>query len=268
MSNDYQPESAGARERAPDVRMTWENLLFVHWRLPAEVMRALVPRELEIDLFDGSAWIGLVPFAMRRCDFAGVPRVGLPGLRDFYECNVRTYVRHTGVGGTRSGVWFFSLDAQTPLPVLGGRWLWNLNYVWSRFNVQQEGSTTAYKLVRRGVPGLGDGIPARTDVRWRTVGDVLPQSQPGSIEHFLTERYWLFTQSRWTRGAHGGGGRILAGEVRHKPWSLSRAEVLHLDDTLVAAAGVRGGVRIEVQGEAIALASRSLDVLGYGLVAC
>ena len=54
MSNDYQPESAGARERAPDVRMTWENLLFVHWRLPAEVMRALVPRELEIDLFDGS----------------------------------------------------------------------------------------------------------------------------------------------------------------------------------------------------------------------
>jgi uncharacterized protein YqjF (DUF2071 family) len=223
----------------PDVRMTWNHLLFLHWRVEPAVMRRLIPAELDVDEFDGSAWVGLVPFRMEESRFRGVPR--LPGLRDFYECNVRTYVR----GGGRSGVWFFSLDAATLLPVLGGRWLWSLNYVHSRFAVTQDADVTDYRLER----ALGPWPSGRTRIRWR-VGEAVPASVPGSLEHFLTERYWLFTKRF---------GRVLAGEVKHAPWSLRRAEVLDLDDSLVRAAGLR------VSGEPIALAGDRLEVEGFKL---
>lgn len=232
---------------APAIRMNWTNLLFLHWRVDPAQMRELVPEPLELDLFDGSAWIALVPFRMEQNIFRGVPR--LPGLANFFECNVRTYVRFRG----KSGVWFFSLDAQTLLPVLGGRCMWNLNYVYSRFDVSTAGDlppgVTDYRLIRRPGPWL----PGRTHVTWR-VGDPLPASRPGSLEHFLTERYWLFT-----RRGRGTRARILAGEVRHDPWPLCAAELLHLDDTLVAAAGVT------VSGQPIVYASRHLAVNGYNL---
>ena len=229
-----------ASTTAPDVRMNWANLLFAHWRVDPAVMRRLVPAELEIDCFDGSAWVGLVPFRMEGSVFRGFPR--LPGLRDFYECNVRTYVK----GGGKSGVWFFSLDAATLLPVLGGRWLWSLNYVYSRFAVSQHAGATDYSLQRR----PGPWASGRTRVKWRA-GEVMPRSVPGSLEHFLTERYWLFTK-RW--------GKIMAGEVRHEPWTLRRAEVLEMDDTLIAAAG------LGVEGLPIVMASNLLEVEGYGLI--
>lgn len=223
----------------PDVRMNWDNLLFLHWRVDPAIMRRLVPEPLELDLFDGSAWIGLVPFTMANCSFR---RFGwVPGLKDFHECNVRTYATING----KRGVWFFSLDAQTLLPVLGGRWMWSLNYVYSRFSVKREGDVTDYSLERR----RGPWAQGRTHIKWHS-GEVLPASLPGSLEHFLTERYWLFTRRR---------GRIMAGEVRHEPWTLRRAEVLHLDDTLIAAGGVKA------QGAPIALASRHLTVDGFGL---
>ncbi|MCP4798280.1 MAG: DUF2071 domain-containing protein, partial [Phycisphaeraceae bacterium] len=108
--------------RTPAVVMTWADIAFAHWRIPPGVLRPLIPAELELDLHDGSAWIGLIPFEMRDCDFRGVPP--LPGLGTFLECNVRTYVRHRGV----PGVWFFSLDAESRLAVIGGRVVWGLNY--------------------------------------------------------------------------------------------------------------------------------------------
>lgn len=246
---------------APDVHMNWANLLFLHWRVDPAVMRPLVPEPLELDLFDGSAWIALVPFRMEKTSFRGIPK--LPGLANFFECNVRTYARYRG----KSGVWFFSLDAQTLLPVLGGRRLWSLNYVYSKFNVSRtetegagEANVTDYRLTRR----RGPWRPGHTHVTWRT-GDPLPPSQPGSLEHFLTERYWLFTRRGRIgerNGRHAGprdAGRIMAGEVRHAPWPLRAAELLHLDDTLIAAAGVK------VSGLPILHASRHLVVNGYSL---
>jgi len=230
---------------APAVRMNWVDLLFLHWRVDPALMRTLVPQDLEIDLFDGSAWIGLIPFRMEKSRFRGFPP--LPGLTNFYECNVRTYARFRG----KAGVWFFSLDAQTLLPVLGGRWLWKLNYVYSRFKVARSDDVIDYQLSRRSGPWPA----ARTHVKWR-VGEPMPTSQPGSLEHFLTERYWLFTQ----RGP-SDHPKTLAGEVRHEPWLLRRAEVLHLDDTLIAAAGVAtlGSQR------PVAFASRLLAVDGFAL---
>ena len=231
----------------PDVYMNWANLLFLHWRVEPAAMRPLVPEPLELDLFDDSAWIAIVPFRMEQNVFRGVPR--LPGLANFHECNVRTYVKYRG----KAGVWFFSLDAQTLLPVLGGRWLWNLNYVYSRFDVSQTGNgtqrVTDYRLTRR----HGPWHAGHSHIKWRT-GEPLPTAQPGSLEHFLTERYWLFT-----RRGRGTRARILAGEVRHSPWSLREAELLHLDDTLIAAAGVT------VSGPPIVHASEYLAVTGYNL---
>lgn len=223
--------------------MNWANLLFLHWRVDPGLIRPLVPEPLELDLFDGSAWIALVPFRMEHSAFRGIPR--LPGLANFYECNVRTYARFRG----KAGVWFFSLDAQTLLPVIGGRRLWSLNYVYSVFNVIRTDGVTDYSLQRR----RGPWHAGRTHIKWRS-GEVLPQAQPGSLEHFLTERYWLFT-----RRPSRGGMRIMAGEVRHKPWPLRSAELLHLDDTLIEAAGVK------VSGPPIAYASDHLEVQGYAL---
>ena len=225
----------------PAVRMNWVNLLFLHWRVDAAAVRNLVPRELEIDTFDGSAWVGLVPFRMEASRFAGVPR--LPGLQDFYECNVRTYVRYRG----RSGVWFLSLDAERLLPVLGGRWLWSLNYIHSRFRVERslDGSHTDYRVRRR----RGPWPAAKTHVVWRS-GESLPPATVGSIEHFLTERYWLFTRRR---------GRVLGGEVLHRSWPLRQATVEHLDDGLVAAAG------LHVSGLPLVWASDLLKVEGAAL---
>ncbi|GAB5497268.1 MAG: DUF2071 domain-containing protein [Phycisphaerales bacterium] len=222
--------------------MTWCNLLFLHWRLPESTIRHLVPKELEIDTFDGSAWVALVPFEMTKTSFKSVPP--LPGLSQFYECNVRTYVRH----GSTSGVWFFSLDAERLLPVLGGRWLWSLNYVHSRFTVT-EGDRTDYALTRR---SSRRWPPGSTRIAW-TGGEALPTSKPGSLEHFLTERYYLFTKRR---------GQIMAGRIAHDPWPLRKAELHELDDSLVAAAGIK------VEGEPHVMMSDSIDVLGYKLARC
>lgn len=227
----------------PAVRMNWDNLLFLHWRVDPSIMRPLVPPELELDLHDGAAWIGLVPFRMANCSFRGVPR--LPGLANFFECNVRTYARYQGL----PGVWFFSLDAQTRLPVLGGRRLWSLNYIHSRFQVDRHSGTTHYSLHRR----PGPWTPGHTCIRWR-IGQPLPTSAPGSLPHFLTERYWLFTRRR---------GRILAGEVRHTPWPLHQAELVHLEDTLIAAAGLPPS--LAAHPPASVLASPHIAVEGFAL---
>ncbi len=241
------PGIGAERERAghvgPAVRMSWTDLLFLHWRVPADGVQRLLPDGVEVDRFDGETWIGLVPFTMTDCVFRGFRFV--PGLRRFHECNVRVYVR---VGG-RPGVWFLSLDAQHLLPVLGGRYRWNLNYVYSRFDVSHADDVHRYALRRR----PGPWPAGRTSIRWRT-GARRPVSQAGSLEHFLTERYWLFTRR---------GGRLFAGRIYHDPWPLCDAEVDAVDDGLLGAAGFAG-----VSEEApIAMASHRIDVVGDGLVA-
>ena len=224
------------------VRMSWADLLFLHWSVPAEVVRARIPEGLELDTFDGRAWIALVPFRMTDCVFKGFGWV--PTLRDFYECNVRTYVRHRDA----AGVWFFSLDAQSLLPVLGGRWMWNLNYVYSRFEVSSEGRRFDYALRRR--PGPWGGGASR--VVW-TEGDELPSAGVGSLEHFLTERYWLFTRK---------SGRLYRGRIHHEMWPLRGAVVESIDDSLLASAGFAG---VSSRAPESVLASRRLDVIGEPL---
>ena len=223
--------------RAPAVHMTWSDIAFAHWRVPPDTMRSLVPAELEVDTHDGDAWVGLIPFRMEECRFRGVPP--LPGLQNFLECNVRTYVRHRGI----PGVWFFSLDAESRIGVIGGRVMWGLNYRMARFRRSFEENTIRYGLERH----KGDGT-GRLD--W-TPGAVLPTHDEGSLEHFLVERYHLYSLRR---------GRLIRGRVDHAPWNLRHATAEAVDPGLVRAAG------IDVQGEPLMHCSQGVVVRGFAPV--
>lgn len=192
----------------------WRSLLFMHWPVPIDVIRPLVPAGLELDLLDGAAYVGLVPFVMQ-----GVrPRWWPHRLAfRFLETNVRTYVCHQD----RPGVYFFSLDAASRLAVWAARRFWGLPYHQAAMKIEQAGDEFHYRSRR-----LGSGVGL--EVRYR-VGDQLGPSQPGSVEHFLLERYLLFLEHRQ---------RIYTGQVHHTPYPAQRAEVLEVKDQLIPAAGL------------------------------
>ena len=191
----------------------WRSLLFMHWPIPPEVLRPLVPAVLELDLHEGTAYVGLVPFAMRQVRPRWAPaRLGF----DFLETNVRTYV----TSGDRPGVYFFSLDAASRIGVWIARTLWSLPYHYAQMHLEEARGEIAYRSVRR-------GTGARHVLRCR-IGANLGPSQPGSLEFFLLERYLLFVERR---------GTLLTGQVHHTPYPVQQTEVLALEDELLAAAG-------------------------------
>ncbi|MHC5112954.1 MAG: YqjF family protein [Planctomycetota bacterium] len=197
--------------------MQWYNLLFCHWPVPVGALRRVVPELLEIDRHEGTAWVGLVPFSMRGVRLPWLPP--LPTLHRFHECNVRTYVRHRG----EPGVWFFSLDAVSRLAVWGARRFWHLNYVHAAIDAGRDGDVLTYDLRRVRTPEV------TMRCRWRA-GASLPRSEPGTLEHFLSERYLLYSIDP--------RGRVHRGRVHHEPWTLREATLETLDDRLVAAAGL------------------------------
>jgi len=174
---------------------TWQRLLFAHWRVPHDELRPHVPESLELEQWDGSAWLGMTPFRVAGLRMRGVPP--LPLVSSFLELNCRTYVRRDG----RPGIWFFSLDASSRLAVESARLTFRLPYRSARFDVG--GSDFA---VRR------SGVPARFRARYDGRGPVAP-AQPGGLEYFLVERYCLY----------GGSGDVRA-DIHHPPWPLREAE--------------------------------------------
>jgi uncharacterized protein YqjF (DUF2071 family) len=198
---------------------TWHDLLFAHWRIRLDALRPLVPRELEIDTFDGSAWIGIVPFRMSGVRVRALPPI--PTASAFPELNVRTYVRHGG----KSGVFFFSLDATSRLAVIGAR-LYHMPYFHARMSCTTRGDQLTYSSARIRPPTP----PAELKAQYRPIGPV-ELSERGSLDHWLTERYCLFTfDSR---------GRLLRGDIHHRPWPLQRAEAHIAQCTMASAAGIR-----------------------------
>lgn len=186
--------------------MRWHDLLFAHWPVSPVSLRGVVPSALEIDTFEGEAWLAIVPFRMTGVRPRFVP--ALPGLSSFPEINLRTYVRHGG----RRGVYFFSLDASDWFAVRVARACFRLPYFDARMSCEStDGGWIRYRSerVHRGAPR------ARFEGRYRPVGPVL-RSPVGSLEHFLTERYALFTADR--------RGRVRRGDIEHAPWPLQVAE--------------------------------------------
>lgn len=187
------------------LKMRWEDLLFLHWAVDPSVVRPHLPDGLELDTFDGRAWLGVVPFTMASTRFRCLPP--MPTASRFPECNLRTYVRC----GDRPGVWFFSLDAHSRLAVAGARFGFGLPYFVADMASRRDGERVVYRSRRtdRRAP------PAEFVGSWRSLGE--PRvAEPGSLEQFLVERYSLFAVRR---------GRLLRGDVAHEPWRLSAAEV-------------------------------------------
>ena len=202
------------------MKQEWRDLAYIHFDYdPAEV-QALLPSGLEVDTWDGRAWVGLIPFSMRNISFPLVPPV--PYLGSFPEINVRTYVVRNGV----PGVWFFSLDVNRLLPAFVARMTYRLPYCWGRASNVMSGATLVSRVERKW-PARG----SRTGIEVR-VGERI--TDPSPFEHFLSARWGLYSRS----GARG----LRYAPVDHPKWDLHRGEVLHLDDTLIMAAGLSAPV--------------------------
>ncbi|HZG53044.1 MAG TPA: DUF2071 domain-containing protein [Pyrinomonadaceae bacterium] len=196
------------RQRPPELPLMehhWGKLLFMHWPIPAERLRSLVPPQLTIDTFDGEAWVGITPFTLWDVRLSFTPPV--PYLSDFHELNVRTYVLYRGV----PGVWFFSLNTNSSMTVLGARTFYFLPYFNSDIDLRQEGDIIHYRLRRDEA-----GRPAAFDASWE-IGKELPEAEPGTLEFFLTERYCLYSAS---------GESIYRARINHRPWPLRQAALL------------------------------------------
>jgi uncharacterized protein YqjF (DUF2071 family) len=199
---------------------TWHDLLFAHWPVGVDRLRALVPPGLELDLFEGEAWLGVIPFRMTNVAPRGLP--ALPWMSAFQELNVRTYVRADG----KPGVYFFSLDASNPVAVAIARTSFRLPYYTASMEVAAEEGGLRYRSRRT----AHDGPPAVFAAQYRPVGDAFTP-QPGSREYFLTERYCLYTVD--DRLA------VRRLEIHHPPWVLQGAEAHIAQNTMADAAGVR-----------------------------
>lgn len=195
---------------------SWQRLLFAHWRVPEERLRPHVPEPLAVDTFDGSAWVALTPFALKDLHGRGLP--ALPGASDFLEMNLRTYVRY----GDRPGIYFFTLEASSLLAVTAARALFRLPYRHARMRSAQHGEWIEYRSTRV-------ASDAEFAARYRPTGAVFAPA-PGTAEHFLTERYALYTVLR--------DRRVLRVEIHHRPWSLQSAEARIEHNTIAAAHGI------------------------------
>lgn len=196
----------------------WHDLLFAHWRCPIEDLRPLVPQPLEIDTFDGSAWISVTPFYMSGVRMRLAPPV--PTASAFEELNVRTYVTLDG----RPGIWFFSLDCASSLAVVGARIGVYLPYYRATMKIDRRGDLFTYRSDRWSVAGK----PASFAGSYQPIGAPY-HSVPGTIDHFLTERYSLYSAS---------GKRIWRGDIYHSRWNLQPAAAQIDVNSMIAAAGI------------------------------
>jgi uncharacterized protein YqjF (DUF2071 family) len=205
----------------------WRHLLFAHWSYEPHIVQSLLPAHLrdfgvELDTFEGRAYVGLVPFQMRNLRLRGLPRI--PTTSDFPEINVRTYVRHRG----RPAVWFFSLDTPQVLPTLVARTAFRLPYCYARASVTVTGSDA------------GSIIASSVERRWPDTSHSYMAARIGQpiaatpLTDFLTARWGLVA----TASIFGRPPSVWFGPIEHEPWPLNAAELLDLDDHLFSAAGL------------------------------
>jgi uncharacterized protein YqjF (DUF2071 family) len=200
------------------MHQNWGKLLFMHWALEPSQVRPLIPSGLEIDTFDGKAWIAIVPFTM--WDIRAFPPYvpPVPGLNAMHELNVRTYVLLNGI----PGVWFFSLDCNSAAAVLGARTFYYLPYYNAELTLNQSGNKIDYASSRSDTP------KATFQATWN-IGRPLPLSEPDSLEFFLTERYCLFSEHN---------DHLYQARIHHPPWPLQTATLDSHSSTLIEVLGI------------------------------
>jgi uncharacterized protein YqjF (DUF2071 family) len=197
---------------------SWHNLLFAHWEVDAAKLRPHIPANLEIDTFEGKAWLGIVPFRMSRVRLRWTP--ALPWLSAFPELNVRTYVRVQD----KPGVWFFSLDAANPVAAAAARLSFHLPYFHARMTCGEVGGWIQYRSER-----AHPRTPAASfEARYRPAGGCF-KAQPGTLSHFLTERYCLYSAA---------GERVYRGEIHHPAWLLRPGEAEFTRNSMAETVGL------------------------------
>jgi uncharacterized protein YqjF (DUF2071 family) len=203
----------------PVMEHTWEDLTFVHWAYPPESVRPLVDPRLEIDTFDGQAWVAMTPFRLTvRPPAPWLPP--FPGLDRVPETNLRTYVRDSS---GRHGIWFFSLDIARLAAAALARATYSLPYRWAEMSVESDGQAVRYSGTRK--PPDRASYTLSVDTR----GEELPLEGRDELVDFLTARWRLYTVVL---------GRLLQARVEHAPWPLRSARVTRLEETVVQSAGL------------------------------
>ena len=205
----------GRPEGTPIMHQRWEDLLFLHWPLDPAVVRPLIPEILDLDTFDGKAWIGVTPFELADLRIASLPPI--PGLSAFHEVNVRTYVHYNGVPGT----WFFSLDASKMIPAAAARVAFMLPYFSANIEFKRSAAAFDFTLSRSGPPA------AHFHARW-TAGLRLRDPDKDSLAFFLVERYCYFTTLE---------SSLYMCRIYHRPWILDEVAEVEHQSTLIGALG-------------------------------
>ena len=200
----------------------WHDLLFAHWTVPVEKLRSLVPRELELDLRDGKAYVAVAPFWMSGIRGRGMPP--LPGVHTFPELNVRTYVTYQGI----PGVYFFSLDAASRAAVKGARWFYGLPYFFANMSVQNSSVQNKSERFECASSRVGHPQPAELRTSYWPVSEPRVRESK-SLEAFLTERYCLYTVDTT---------QVFRAYIHHLPWQLQDAEAEFQVNTMARAAGL------------------------------
>jgi uncharacterized protein len=196
------------------MQQTWNDLLFAHWPIAPEVMRPLVPSALPLDTFDAQCWLAVTPFHMTDVRARFVP--AFPGLSTFPELNVRTYVTHGG----KPGVYFFSLDAGSRIAAWAARATYHLPYFHAQMSAVNSDGRIHYHSIRNS--------GAKLEAHFRPIAPVQLRN-PGTIEHWLTERYCLYTVHR---------NRVYRAEIHHQPWPLQNAEAEFPVNSMATSAGI------------------------------
>jgi uncharacterized protein len=217
---------------------TWCDLLFAHWRVPAEKLRRVMPPTLPLHLYDdGSAWLGITPFVVKGLRPRGTPP--LPWVSHFAELNVRTYVELDG----KPGIYFFSLDAARRAGVIAARRTYRLPYFHARMRADKVGARMDYESKRID----SSGAPAAFRAQYSPAGEITDDP----LARWLAERYCAYTVDE--------NGRPLRIDIHHPPWPLQPAE------GELEAQGMADQIGIQLEGEPLLHFSARQDTLIWPL---
>ena len=237
-------ETAHRPYRLPDrpwfMAQSWEDLLFAHWPLPVGELRRVVPPQIPIDTYDGTAWIAITPFRVGALRLRGLPH--LPGVTSFPETNVRTYATID----EKPGIYFLSLDAASAVAVSAARRSYRLPYFHARMSARRAGDWIEYQSTRVS----HDGPAAELRARYRPTGRRF-EAEHGSLEQFLVERYCLYTLDERRL--------VCRADIHHPPWPLQPAEAELELNTMAEPFGV------SLRGDPLLHFSRREDVLIWTL---